>query len=100
MSTGATSRLRGVRGSGFADWFRRYKIFVNGAQVGTIARNAVLDLEVPSGPLTIESRIDWEATPDRRIEIEVSNHWSALLGIWGVTFGFRTYLILKRRPAS
>jgi len=33
MSPGVTSRLRGVRGSGFADWFRRYKIFVNGAWV-------------------------------------------------------------------
>jgi transposase-like protein len=38
---------------------RRYEIFINGAQVGTIARDAVLDLEVPSGTLTIEARIDW-----------------------------------------
>jgi hypothetical protein len=106
MSAGAACRLRVVRGSGYADRFRRYKIFINGAQVGTIARNAVLDLAVPSGPLTIEARIDWarsqpltiEATPDRRIE--VSNNWGALLGIWGVTFGFRTYLTLSRRPAS
>jgi hypothetical protein len=108
MSTGAACMLRVVRGSGFADRFRRYKIFVNGAQVGAVARAAVLDLEVPSGPLTIEARIDWarsqpltlDATPDRRTEVEVSNHWGALLGIWGVTFGFRTYLTLKRLPAS
>jgi hypothetical protein len=108
MSAGATCMLRLVRGSGYADWFRRYKIFINGAQVGTIARDAVLDLEVPSGPLTIEARIDWgrsqpltvEATPDQRIEIEVSNHWGALLALWGITFGFRTYLTLKRLPAS
>ena len=59
MSTGATCRVRIVRGSGYADGLRRYKIFVNGTQVGTIARDAVLDLEVPSGPLTIEARIDW-----------------------------------------
>jgi hypothetical protein len=108
MSTGATCTLRIVRGSGYADRLRSYKIFINGAQVGTIARDAVLDLEVPSGPLTIEARIDWgrsqpltiEATPDQRIEIEVSNHWGTLLAIWAITFGFRTYLTLKRLPAS
>ncbi len=106
MSIGC--KLRFVRGSGYADRLRRYNIFVNGAQVGTIARDAVLDLEVPRGPLTIEARIDWcrsqpltiEATPDQRIEIEVLNNWGALLALWGITFGFRTYLILKRLPAS
>jgi hypothetical protein len=108
MSTGATCMLRLVRGSGYADSLRRYKIFINGAQVGTIARDAILDLEVPSGPLTIEARIDWgrsqpltiEATPDQRIELEVLNHWGALRALWGITFGFRTYLTLKRLPAS
>jgi hypothetical protein len=87
MSVGATCRLRLVRGSGYAYRLRRYKIFIDGAQVGTIARDAVLDLEVPSGPHTIEARIDWgrsqpltiEATPDQRIEIEVSNHWGGSL---------------------
>jgi hypothetical protein len=100
--------LRLVRGGGYADSLRRYKIFVNGAQVGTIARDSVLDLEVPCGPLTIEARMDWcrsqpltiEATPNQRIEIEVSNNWGALLAFWGSTFGYRTYLTLKRLPAS
>jgi hypothetical protein len=81
---------------------------VNGTQVGTIARDAVLDLDVPSGPLTLEARIDWgrcrpltiEATPNRRIEVEVSNNWGALLGIWAVTFGFRSYLKLTELPAA
>ena len=82
MPAGAICMLRLVRRSGFADWLRRYKIFIDGAQVGTIARNSVLDLEVPSGPLTIGAHIDWarsqpltiEATPDQRTEVEVSNH--------------------------
>jgi len=43
MSTGATCMLRLVRGSGYADRLRRYEIFINGAQVGTIARDAVLE---------------------------------------------------------
>ena len=69
MSTGATCMLRLVRGSGYADWLRRYKIFINGAQVGTIARDAILDLEVPSGPLTIEARIDWGRSQPLTIEV-------------------------------
>ena len=108
MPPGATCMLRFVRGSGYADWLRQYKIFINGAQVGALARNSALDVEVPSGALTIEARVDWgrsepltiEAAPGQRIEIEVSNHWGALLALWGSTFGFRSYLTLKRRPAS
>jgi hypothetical protein len=108
MSTSATCKLRLVRGSGYADRFRKYKIFINGALAGTIGPDAVLDLEVPCGRLTIEARIDWgrsqpltvEAVPDQGIEIEVSNHWGALLALWGITFGFRNYLTLQRRPAS
>jgi hypothetical protein len=87
---------------------RSYKLFINGRQVGSIARNAVLDLEAPSGPLTIDARIDWgrsrplriDAAPKQKIEIEVSNHWGALLSLWAITFGFRSYLVLKQRPLS
>ncbi len=58
------SRLR-IRRS-----LRRYKIFINGAQAGTIAHDSVLDLEVPGGHH--QARIDWcrsqpltiEAAPD------------------------------------
>ena len=99
--------IRIVRRSGYSDALRSYKILINGAAVGSIARNSVLDLAVPSGPLTIEARIDWvrspplavEAVPGQKIEIEVSNYWGALLGLWGVTFGYRSYLMLKRLPA-
>src|ERR1700692_1975903 len=108
MPTGATCKLKVVRGGGYADAIRSYKIFVNKEKVGTIARNSVLNLEVPSGPLTVEARVDWgrsrpltiAATPDQRIEIEVSNHWGALLGLWAITFGYRSYLTLKQVPSS
>lgn len=104
----STATLRVVRGGGYADRLRQYKIFINGTQAGAIARDATLDLEVQSGALTIEARLDWgrshplriDATPDQRIVIEVLNNWGALLALWGITFGFRTYLKLKRVPAS
>jgi hypothetical protein len=103
MSAGAACKLRIVRGSGYADWLRNYKIRVNGGEVGIIARNSVLNVEVPCGTITVEARLDWgrsqpltiEATPGQRIEIEVSNHWGALLALWGSTFGYRDYLLLK-----
>jgi hypothetical protein len=106
MPTGAACTLRIVRRSQFADWLRSYKILLDGNAVGSSARNSVLDLEVPSGPHTIEARVDWgrsppltiDAAPGKRIDIEVSNNWGALLALWGVTFGYRSYLILKQLP--
>jgi hypothetical protein len=56
MPAGPTCTLKIVRHSGYADRLRSYSIFVDGKQVGTIARNSVLDLEVPAGPCTIEAR--------------------------------------------
>ena len=108
MSAGATCTLRIVRHSGYADFLRSYKIFVNGAEAGTIARNSVLDLTVPSGPVAIEARIDWgrsrpltiDAAPGQRIEVEVYNTWGAFLAIWGVTLGYRSYLTVRQLPAS
>jgi hypothetical protein len=106
MPAAALCKLRIVRGSGYADRIRRYQIVINGARVGNIAHDSVLDLEVPSGPLTIEAEIDWcrsqplaiEARPDKRIEIEVSNNFGSLMALWGITFGYRSYLALKRLP--
>jgi hypothetical protein len=107
MSAGATCILKVVRRTGYADRFRSYKIFVNGTQVGTIARDTVLDLEVPCGPVTVEARIDWcrsrplmiEAAPNQKIELEVLNRWGALLSLGAITFGFRSYLIVRRPPS-
>jgi hypothetical protein len=106
MIANAPCQLRIIRHSGFADFLRSYKIIINGSEVGSIARNSVLNIEVPSGPLRIEAQVDWgrsrpllmEATPNQKIEIEVSNHWGALLAIWAITFGYRSYLALKQLP--
>jgi hypothetical protein len=72
-------------------------------QVGTIARNSSLEIEVPCGGLRIEARIDWgrslplviDAAPNQNIDIEVLNEWPFGLAFWAVTFGFRRYLTLK-----
>jgi hypothetical protein len=98
------SDVRIVRRSGFADWLRRYKIYVNGTYAGSIARNSMLDLQVPSGSATLEARIDWgcsqplriEAKPGQRVEVEVANRWGAMLAIWAITFGRGSYLVLRQ----
>ena len=68
----------------------------------------MLNIEVPSGALNIEARVDWlrsrplliEATPDQKIEIEVSNRTGGLWAItlWATTFGFRSSLVLEQLP--
>ncbi len=108
MPAGPTCKLKIVRHSGYADWLRSYIILVDGKQVGTIARNGVLDLEVPAGPRSIDARIDWarsrpltiEAAPNRTIEVQVSNDWNPLLALWAITFGSRNYLTLKQLPSA
>jgi len=102
------AKLKIVRRGGYTDMLRAYRIFVNDVHAGNVARNGVLDLEVPSGPVKVEARIDWgrseplvlNAAPNQMIEVEVSNHWSPFLAIWGATFGYRNYLLLKRIGSS
>ena len=99
-----TAILRIFRGGGNTNRFRKYKILVNGIEIGAIAHNSAADFQVPCGTLKLTAQIDWcrsqpvlvEAQPNERIEIEVSNTRGPLLGIWSVTFGSGSYLTLKR----
>ncbi len=106
--SGGRSTLRLIRRSGYRDRFRSYKILINGIEAGTIARDTVLELEVPSGPVTIEARIDWgrsrplivDVPPMGTIEVEVSHNPKPRPALWEITFGFRTYLTLRELPAQ
>src|SRR5579883_2414869 len=81
--------VRIVRHSGYRDRWRRYRIYANGAEMGTIARDSILDIKVPCGQVTIEARIDWgrslpltiEAMPNRNVEIEVFNNPKHVLAL-------------------
>lgn len=103
-----TSKLRVRRGYGWADKLRGYKILVNGAEVGVINHGSVFELEVPSGSLIIQGRIDWcrssplkvKVDPGQTIEIVISNDWPLLLALWAYTFGSRNLLTLKRIQTS
>ena len=105
MPAAGMCTLRVSRGRQYADRLRSYKIFVNGAQVGTIPVNDEFDVQVPAGRMTVEARIDWtrsapleiDAAEGQTVELEVANDWSPMLAIWAVTFGAYSYLTLRRK---
>jgi hypothetical protein len=106
MNTHPTARIRLIRHGGYVDMFRSYRIYADGQERGRIGRNSVLELEVPSGSVTLEARLDWcrsqplkiVAPAGQTVAIEAVNNWGPLLALWGVTFGCRSYL--KLEPAS
>lgn len=98
--------LRIVRRSQFADALRRYRIFVNSKPVGTIARNGVLDLKLPAGPVELEAKIDWckskplflELSPQKPTVVEVANNAkSSLFPLWTIVFAPGDYLVLREQ---
>ena len=105
-----TSRrtLRVIRLSSFSERRHPYEIFINGAFIGTLARNRVIEFRVPSGSLVVEVRtgrvgsrpLMVETSPERNVEIEVWNRGGTLRAIWAATLGSDEFLALRQRPAA
>jgi hypothetical protein len=47
------------RDRGIADKLRKYRILLDGLEIGELAEEAVLSRETSSGPHVLEARIDW-----------------------------------------
>ena len=100
--------IRLVRPFLAVDIVRSYKILLNGKAVGKIGNAGTLEIRAPAGAITIEARINWarsrpltiQTEPRQTYEIEVRNHWGAMRGLWAVTFGKDTYLLLTPRPMT
>jgi hypothetical protein len=100
--------IRLVRPALFVDRIRSYQILLNGNKAGMISHDSTLEIRVPAGPVTIEAKIDWarsqpltiNTVPGQTIEIEVRNHWGTVLGLWAISFGRGTYLLLTPRPVT
>ncbi len=100
------STIRIIRMSGYRDRDRRYEIYVNGVRIGVVPRDSVVDFQVPSGQLVVEARTGRggsrplliDATPEQRIEIEVTRRGGLLPGFLAEAIGSPTYLVLRERP--
>jgi hypothetical protein len=101
----ANCLLRIIRLSNYSERVRSYDILINGALIGTIARNRVVEFRVPAGTHVIEMRsgrvgsvpLVIEATPDRIVEIEVWNRGGTLRAIWAATLGSGEFLTIRQR---
>jgi hypothetical protein len=98
--------LRIIRLSNYSERLHPYDIFINGALIGTISRNRVVDFRVPSGTYVIEIRtgrngsrpLMIETRPDHTVEIEVWNSGGVLRAIWAATLGSGEFLTIRQRP--
>lgn len=90
------------RDGGGLDKLRRYRILVDGNEVGRLGEKGRLSYPVSEGPHTIEARIDWCASPVMRFEatgedlwlvVDNTLHgWRALLAPFFVIFRHKEYL--------
>jgi len=104
----ADSTLRVIRLSSFSERRHPYEIFINGAFIGTLVRNRVIEFRVPSGTLVVEVRtgrvgsrpLMVETSPERNVEVEVWNRGGTLRAIWAATIGSDEFLALRQRPTA
>jgi len=47
------------RDSGFADFFRKYCVYINGHERGRVSRGGTFVCELKPGPCTMHLKIDW-----------------------------------------
>jgi hypothetical protein len=104
----ADSTLRVIRLSSFSERRHPYEIFINGAFIGALTQNRVIEFRVPSGSLVVEVRtgrvgsrpLMVETSPDRKVEVEVWNRGGTMRAIWAATLGSDEFLALRQRPAA
>jgi hypothetical protein len=47
------------RDKGYADKFRKYRIRLDGSEIGTLAEGEVLRQDISEGRHIVEARVDW-----------------------------------------
>jgi len=92
----------------YADRLRRYRIIVDGGEVGRLKSGEELRIGLSQGKHRIVARIDWarsnelsvEIRAGEAIEIEVGSNarrWLLIAAIYFTLIGFRQYLYLRHR---
>ena len=93
------------RDKGWADKIRKYRILLDGVEIGRIGEGEVLRQQISDGPHAIEAKIDWcgsrplhfNAQSEDQVVVVRSalRGWRLLLGIFYVFFNRRGYLLLE-----
>jgi hypothetical protein len=93
------------RDKGWADKIRKYRILLDGAEIGRLGEGEVLHQQITNGPHVIEAKIDWcgsrplhfNAQSEDKVVLVRSalRGWRLLLGIFYVLFNRRGYLLLE-----
>jgi hypothetical protein len=95
----------------FADLMRRYRIVVDGEEVGRLKPGGELRVDLPEGQYRMVARIDWAQSNDLSVgirkgevtEIEVganAHGWRLLLVTYFITVGHQQYLYLRHRSTG
>ena len=89
---------------GYRDRFRRYKVFIDDAQVGLIGRGQTLRFDLPAGPHRLQLRIAWCSSPTLTATVEAGETTSFRCAPGGdpsealdaVTVGAADYIALQQ----
>jgi hypothetical protein len=54
--------------------YRRYRILVDGREVGAVKRGETLLTTVTAGPHTVSARIDWSGSPAVEVNVPPGGH--------------------------
>ena len=93
------------RDKGWTDKMRKYRILLDGAEIGRIGEGEVLRQQITAGPHVIEARIDWCGSQPLRFEARPEENtilirsalrgWRVVFGLFYIIFNRRRYLILQ-----
>ncbi|HXG08754.1 MAG TPA: hypothetical protein VNK04_03110 [Gemmataceae bacterium] len=95
----AAIRIR--RPTQYADWLRKYRLFVDGVPVAEISRGSEVEIDVTPGWHEVLARIDWcssgtlwiEVRQDEVCQLEVGSNIRG----WRMFVGFVYAFILRSR---
>jgi hypothetical protein len=65
-----SSIIRVKRGTAYRDYLRRYRVMIDGHEVGKIRNDEVLDFAVDPGEHTVRLTIAWTGSPDVAVTVE------------------------------
>ena len=99
-----------ARDKGWTDKFRRYRIVLDGEEIGHLAEDEVLEHAIADGPHRIDARIDWCGSGPVEFEVRGEDRlvlvrsglrgWRFLLTLPVVLFARNRYLRIELDPAS